>query len=675
MVTPSGSDFIKSQDPSTHGQKHTNTSATDTPTEKKVEEVSRKRALITTESPTAQQTSTTRQIRPRTDESLPSDFVATKQLLGKKRAPESGQASHKLAKHNSLDVAEARAEQIQIRSRDIQHCFMSYLEFQTSFTLEEQNEYCLAIASELQDIIDSPKECGKDIYFKKGSPVTIETEEGPKPITLKWTFYINVSPDLGHAKIEINIPESPLGQGTYKRASKEATFEVPLQPHVETVLVEKARLRPNPGGKDVFQTAILSNKQQQVIKDIIDKSGRTAYMTEPAHVRVHQSGTKEERFEMIMALYCGDLEKVQNLSLDKKMQLLDDMLCTLDVFAQAGIVHRDIKPANVLLDSKHAYVHDFDLTQIESSVGLSADYIYWDRAGQLGLVSHASDVVGAVMTATLVVFNDSFNSKVNPNAGKITDFAHTMFKQGNDHAFQTIALPSLKHEYEKIWLKLATSEAQTSEQFLNHLKKMAENPNTPKDRREKYQKLYEEASYKIALLNTFCDVMKKEDDFSSQLVGSCICHFAKKTQRAYESSTLDELRVPYKQGVCEWVKAELGPTTVKKLQDRFKLDFSTLDHFSELPFEDYDTTYSFLNEKERKTLSRVLDAQDSLSSLIDKAQEEKLIPNTANNRLFAHLLSPDPDARAKGRAMCFDAFSTTGMLKDRISAISQTMKG
>ena len=397
-------------------------------------------------------------------------------------------------------------------------------------------------------------------------------------------------------------------------------------------------------------------------------------MTEPAHVRTHTTVSGEERFEMIMTLYGGDLEKVQSYTLDKKRQLLDDVFLTLDVFAQLGIVHRDIKPANVLLDALHAYVHDFDLAQIENPIAWSADYVYWDRAGQVGLVSHASDVVGAILTASMVLFSDSFDPKLNPDVVNISDSAHTAFKQGPEHAFQKIALPSFKREYKEIWLKLPPSEIETSEKFLNHLKKMVENPNTPKDRKIKYKKLLDEATYKIELLNIFCDVMSKEDAFASALVGSCICHFAQKTSEEYASLVQDKLQLheAYKNGVYNWVTEELGTDLVEKISQN-KHNLTCLEDVFILENDNFKENYAFLNDKERKLLESKLDAVSSLFSLVFYASAKKLLPQTADNKIFAHLMSKNPQLRAAGRQMCFDAFDTTGKIQERISQISRPM--
>jgi len=559
-------------------------------------------------------------------------------------------------------------QQAQRRVPAITNCLRVCEDFTKDLDASGQDALVLAIASKLQDVLDDPTLHGTDVYFKKGTSVSIYTENGPQQVTLAWTFYINIAPDQTFARIELNIPESPLGTGTYKRVSEGHIVQLALSPTRTSTSVGQARLRPaDPKDTSAIEMAIASNAYQEQVKIRMQQLGFPVHMTEPARVRLH-TGPDGEKIEMTMPIYKGDFEKIGGYSLEQRVARLYEVYATINYFNIAGVVHRDLKSGNVLLDHEHAYVHDFDLAQIEQVIAMNAEYVYWDRGGQLGLVTHASDVIGAVLTSCEVIFHESMKAK------KLENCDREFLNKGVEHAFQTLALPSLKGDYEKIWLRLPTPI--TSEQFVAHLQALLASNETPGEKKLEYQKLLSETLYKMELLKICCDVVSREDAYVPALVGSCVCYFAGKSAREYETllqTDPSRLQQDYNHGAYLWVQKELGRDLLNTIRHEKKVEINNLKDFLNLPDVEFEKEYPFLTKDERKKLERILEAADSLSSLIEKAKEQKLLPQTGDASIFTHLMSDNPEHRAYGRHMCFQLFPTAKLLSDSIGDIPRRL--
>jgi eukaryotic-like serine/threonine-protein kinase len=93
----------------------------------------------------------------------------------------------------------------------------------------------------------------------------------------------------------------------------------------------------------------------------------------PNVVTIYDFGEVEGHLYIAMEFVSGvDLERLlvghESLSLDRKLDIMIDVLAGLDYAHQHGIIHRDIKPANIrVTNQEHAKIMDFGVAHLESS--------------------------------------------------------------------------------------------------------------------------------------------------------------------------------------------------------------------------------------------------------------------------------------------------------------------
>lgn len=244
------------------------------------------------------------------------------------------------------------------------------------------SEQALALSKRIIEEVKSPT---MTTFKVKGSP------KEKKP-----TFWIAFDPISGQPKIQVNIPGTIVGKGSYKIIKGGIEIMLP-----SCTLERYVRWRPREHVKQkrILRCVDLHNELYRLLHD----PQKGVRISSPPHVRQDKTGS----LEPIQPYYPYVLDKLsatRQLSLYQKITICFEIFCTVQAFHTHGYVVKDVKSANILVDSSFSsYLNDLDICT-KKFFGVQSNYVFWDIATKKGLITPYCDVVGTTLTMLEVIF-------------------------------------------------------------------------------------------------------------------------------------------------------------------------------------------------------------------------------------------------------------------------------
>jgi len=540
----------------------------------------------------------------------------------------------------------------------------------------KQKEFSIFMSRMVSKTLADPSSYGKEQYFPKAKNGVSQCRETTSPLC---TFYITVADDLTTVTIAINEQKKVaglLGYGTNRIVSKGQEMQVPLTIDKQRRLIQLSGAAVSRSRtKDPYDFAFFLAHPNQFQQDLYDKlknenlPGRIA---SASRIRQHlKNGSITE--ELVGPRYLGDLSRLKVngefnyidglrfLKYEEKLSLIIDIFETIASLHEIGVVHRDIRPHNILVGDEnsilHAYLHDFDHYHLGEycPIAMSYDYFFWDMGGQIGLVSHASDIVGALFTACRILFfcRESYDQSL----------SHWVFK--DEESWVLNQFIKLKEPLKDVGINLPYNL--TLEQMVDSLTEITMGSDS-KDVKQKAAKILAQTKADIKILQAFHKVFSKEEAWKNQLWGSCICYFANLTADEYKTlrkNDTQQIQLKYEEGVRDWQEGELMKMVTDDILNLLPEEYSQkpaseiFEALSKIPNDKYFS----LPLKTTKQIQRFGSQKKSLlGELLPKGN----FPLEADPALFSLLCSDDPQKRKEGREIGFQFFGRAGDLKQEI---------
>ena len=127
--------------------------------------------------------------------------------------------------------------------------------------------------------------------------------------------------------------------------------------------------------REVAVKVLLPELAGTIIADrFLQEINIVARLTHPLIVPLHDSGEADGFLFYVMPLLTGNtlrsvLRREIQLSVDRALNITNDVADALSCAHEAGVVHRDIKPENILFESGHAVVADFGIARAVDLAG------------------------------------------------------------------------------------------------------------------------------------------------------------------------------------------------------------------------------------------------------------------------------------------------------------------
>ncbi len=207
---------------------------------------------------------------------------------------------------------------------------------------------------------------------------------------------------------------------------------------------------------------VLKNKisaDEEIVRRFEREATTLAKMNHPNIVHVIDRGQDDGRLFFAMVYIEGtDFKKIlqhSNWPIEKKLEIIVQVLKGLDYAHKNGVIHRDIKPANILIDKDdNALIADFGIAQLlefdpserTESGTIMGTYAYMspEQRENSAAVDQTTDIysVGVmlyeVLTGRKPEGRFKLPSELNPNA-----------PQGCDHIVQKSLQPDRRDRYQK----------------------------------------------------------------------------------------------------------------------------------------------------------------------------------------------------------------------------------
>jgi serine/threonine protein kinase len=540
-------------------------------------------------------------------------------------------------------------------------------------------DFSIIIANEMKKITLDSNLHEKDIYYSKktgfqlneaGDNQNLKYDAGHS-ITFPWNFHIKYSSKLSQATFTMKDKNEILGTGTYKEIYLGHQLKVPLKFDEGGQLIKKSI-------KAIAKVIDPENFESELRGSIMDHTwiynqfinqNLPGFIAKPPIVREY---TKNGciKIDLVQSCYAKDFSQIDEIfNFEKRLLILEELFVTIDSLSLLGITHRDITPENILLkmksDDSHAYLNDFDLVS-KKALGFSRNYVYWDLAGQIGLISHSSDLVSAMLTACSVLF-EKFSC---------SDQNHDIFKSGAEEAFQSFISLQLRDQLEDVGIMPCASL--NSQNMIGQLEKIYyEDVSLEDEDRKIIIQLLTEAKASFKILQVFGEIFKKEEVWRDLLLGSCIFHFANLSQEmtAYDYAILrkfepNQLLKKFNIGIQIWMKERI----VNILKDNLSTVLNAIgENDSEINQDTLAKINSYNNEGKLKDLMSAEQAQECFI-LDNQIQTLYELPNhpcpyEAHPKLFALLNSENPQEQKEGREIGYRFFGRALDVKNEILRI------
>jgi hypothetical protein len=540
--------------------------------------------------------------------------------------------------------------------------------------INEQQNLFFTINIEQQNILEKSSLHGKKIYISKTDD---KTEKGNHKTP--WSFYLTVDPFSQSVTLELNekkSEESLLGNGDYKKWQKGYEIKKSIELHSKKIKgSEKAIARPHSLLNFEVEFAMPMKMHQDIYDEII-KLNLPGRVSKPPIIREHYK-REIKKSELVQNRIQGTVKMILPkkthsgikyqlpINYEKRLFLLECLFTTVDTFGILGVTHRDIKPSNLALKGKlqrlYPEVNDFDFVS-KDSVGLSdPSYFRWDVAGQLGLISNASDLIASMLTACEILFL--------PPKNVFEDPQHKLFKMGDLQAVYHLILPELNEQLIKF--NLAPLDQPSIENIFDLCNQSISKFVSKKD--PIAIKYFIELKYNIQILQIFCSYFEREDRWRDQLLGSCICHFMNLSKEYKSFLTHQDRGWFFATSINLWAKDQLS-----QILDDEILSLLNLTE-SEFSYEGTATIFNKLRILYDKGSLQTLmtpekmfkfnSVQEQFISLINISQMQKW-PEEGDPELFSLLNSKDPEKQKKAREIGFANFGRGRDISDKIKKIS-----
>lgn len=547
---------------------------------------------------------------------------------------------------------------------------------------ETQKKVSLAVFTEIQGIPSKIQPGGDDLYFPKKKRL-YPNPENPleERFVCPWTFFVDHDPGTGHAVVTVNIPKIKIGSGTYKKVSTGMELDIPLSSGDDQPAVVKRKVAiSRPENPHNFEAMVVYPlKTHAYLLEQLRSTEHPGKITDTPKIRTKvKRGTRKK--ELVQTYYPSTLQNVsegispihqETVPFAQRLTLLEDVLQTVNSLSILGFIHRDVKTPNILLNENSVpYLNDFDLCT-NFPLEVDGQYCYWDMAGQLGLVTHVTDLVGAMMSACVLLYGSE------PPKGFYEDYEHTFLKKGSDVAFRIFALPKIREAVFAAKLKPLPMNTNNRKMVIDHLTDLFYNSTLNTEDHHNIKMILARTIADEKILSLFCDTLKKETLWRNILIASCFCHFAKigeqKYRNLYRKKTLSSEFANFEKGITRWTLEVL--MGLEK-----KIKFITDEPLNEnnIPkvlkaidkaLKDKEKADTF-DLGEKKLFLNLYDRYISLGHLLAKLKKNQdFFPETVDTQLFPALISSNPESRIEAIEKGFEFFGTAGELRKKIQEI------
>lgn len=542
--------------------------------------------------------------------------------------------------------------------------------------VEEQQNFLSKINNEQQNILENSTLHRTKIYFSKKDD---QSKKGNHKAP--WSFYLTVDPYCQSVTLELNekrSKDSILGKGDNKTWKKAYEIKKTIEPNSNKIEgSKKAIARPHSLHKFEVEFAMPIKIHQEIYDEMI-KLKLPGHVSKPPIIREHYKGDIKKS-ELVQDLFQSTVQMVLPkktnkgikyklpINYERRLFLLECLFNTIDSFGILGVTHRDIKSSNLALKGKckmlFPEVNDFDFVS-KGALGLSdPSFFRWDRAGQLGLISNASDLIASMLIACEMLF-------LTPKG--FDDRQHTLFKKGDLHAVSHLILPELNEQLIKF--NLMPLNQPSIENIIDLCNQSISNFILKKD--PEAIKYFIKLKYNIQILQIFCSYFEKENSWKDQLLGSCICHFMNMNSTEYKKFLTNHNRKwCFATFVNIWAKVQLT-----KIMDD---EILSLLNFTEDEFSNEEDTASILRKLQilydkgslqifmtPEKMFKYKSIEEQFDSLINISEMPKW-PEEGDPELFSLLYSNNPEERKKGLEIGFANFGRGKDVSEEIKKISQ----